>query len=68
MAKLTQPFILIVEDDPEHFALIQAAFKKSLSHAKTHLVISGLEARSYLAGEGFYEDRDLYPLPNAHRP
>ena len=63
MAKSTEPFILIVEDDPDHAALIRAAFKKRLSHARTHTVVSGLEARSYLAGEGFYEDRDRHPLP-----
>ena len=36
MAPSTDPFILIVEDDPDHSALIEAAFKKSLAHAKTH--------------------------------
>ena len=49
MAPSTDPFILIVEDDPDHSALIEAAFKKSLAHAKTHLVLSGWEARVYLA-------------------
>ena len=49
MSPSTDPFILIVEDDPDHSALIEAAFKKSLAHAKTHLVLSGWEARVYLA-------------------
>ena len=63
MAQSTQPFILIVEDNADDAALIQAVFDVSLAHAKTHLVVSGLEARSYLTGEGLYEDRYLYPLP-----
>ena len=39
-------------------------FDVSLVHAKTQLVVSGSEARSYLAGESPYEDRHLYPLPS----
>ena len=63
MAKSTEPFILIVEDNADDATLIQAVFDVSLAHAKTHLVVSGFEARSYLAGELPYEDRYLYPLP-----
>jgi len=36
MAESSEPFILVVEDDAEHSALIQAAFKKSLARAKLH--------------------------------
>ncbi|MCH8811456.1 MAG: response regulator [Gemmatimonadetes bacterium] len=56
--------ILIVEDDPDHAALIQAVFDTSLAQVKTRLVVSGSEARSYLSGEWPYEDRHRYPLPS----
>ncbi len=56
--------VLIVEDNPEDAALIQAVFDTSLNQAETHRVTSGWEARLYLAGESPYEDRDLYPLPS----
>ena len=57
-------FILIVEDNPDDAALIQAVFDVSLVHVKTQLVVSGLEALSYLAGQSPYEDRQQYPLPS----
>ena len=56
--------ILIVEDDPDHAALIQAVFDTSLAQVKTRLVVSGSEARSYLSGEWPYEDRHRYSLPS----
>ena len=61
---MNDAFILIVEDDPDDAALIQAVFDVGLVHAKTQLVVSGSEARSYLAGWSPYEDRHLYPLPS----
>ncbi len=64
MAPNDEPFILIVEDDPDQAGLIQAAFKTSLAHARTHLVYNGLEAQLYLAGEGLYENRYRFPLPS----
>ena len=57
-------FILIVEDDPVHSALIQAWFDIDLAEARTHLVVSGWEVRMYLAGEPLFEDRYRYPLPS----
>ena len=64
MAPSTEPFILIVEDDPADAALIEAAFKKSLAHAKTHLVLSGWEARVYLARESPHHDWERCPAPS----
>ena len=64
MAESTEPFILIVEDDPDHSALIEAAFKKSLAHARTHLVFSGWEARAYLARESPHHDWERCPAPS----
>ena len=64
MAKASEPFILVVEDDPGHSALIQTAFKKSLAHAKFHFVLSGWEARAYLARQSPHHDWDLCPPPS----
>ncbi len=61
---LNDPFILIVEDDPDDAALIEALLYVSLIHAKTHRVVSASEVRSYLAGMGPYKDRDRFPLPS----
>ena len=64
MEKANVPFILIVEDDPGHSALIEAAFKKGLAHARTHFVLSGWEARAYLARESPYHDWERCPAPS----
>ncbi len=61
---MNDAFILIIEDNPDDAALIQAVFDVSLVHAKTQLVVSGSEALSYLAGQSPYEDRQQYPLPS----
>ncbi len=63
-SSMNDPFILLVEDSPDDAALIQAVFDMSLDQAKTHRVVSGWEARSYLTGESPYEDRHRYPLPS----
>ncbi len=63
-SSMNDAFILIVEDNPDDAALIQMVFDVSLVHAKTQFVISGSEARSYLAGKSPYEDRHLYPNPS----
>ena len=61
---MNEALILVVEDNPDDAALIQAVFDVSLTHAKTQLVVSGWEARLYLAGEPPYEDRYWNPLPS----
>ncbi len=63
-SSLNDVFILIVEDDPDDAALIEALLYVSLIHAKTHRVVSASEVRSYLAGMGPYKDRDRFPLPS----
>ncbi len=60
----TEPLIFIIEDDPGHALLMEAVFDKSLAQAKTHRVVTGWEARVYLAGESPYEDRHWHPLPS----
>ena len=68
MAPNDEPFILIVEDDPDQAALIHAAFKTSLAQAKTHFVLSGWEARAYLARQSPYHDWDPVSTSGARRP
>ncbi len=43
---------------------MQAVLETSLEQAKTHRVVSGWEARLYLAGESPFEDRHWHPLPS----
>ena len=64
MAVSTEPFILVVEDDPGDSALIRAAFRKRLHRAKLHFVISGWEARAYLGRQSPYHDWDRCPPPS----
>ncbi len=59
-----EPLILIVEDNPDQAALIQAAFKKSLAQSKTHLVFYGWEAQAYLHRQSPYHDWSRYPAPS----
>ena len=64
MAESTEPFILVVEDDPEHSALIKAAFKKRMAGARLHFVFNGWEARAYLARQSPYHDWERCPPPS----
>ena len=59
-----EPFILIVEDNPDQAALIQAAFKTNLAQSKTHLVFYGWETQAYLNRESPYHDWDQHPAPS----
>ena len=59
-----EPFILIVEDNPDDAALIQAAFNTNLAHSKTHLLFYGWEAQAYLNRESPYHDWTQYPVPS----
>jgi len=56
--------ILIVEDDPDQAALIQAAFKTNLARSRTHFVFYGWEAQAYLNRESPYHDWGRYPVPS----
>lgn len=57
------PIVLIVEDTPEHAAVIQAAISYRAVQAAIRVVASGEEALSYLKGEWPYEDRHRDPIP-----
>ena len=64
MAPDDEPFILIVEDNPDEAALIQAAFKTNLARSRTHVVFYGWEAQAYLSRESVYHDWTRYPAPS----
>jgi len=64
MAPHDEPFILIVEDNPDQAALIQAAFKTNLARSRTHLVFYGWEAQAYLSRASPYHNWTQYPVPS----
>ena len=55
--------MLIVEDDPTDVLLIQRAFQKANVTSSQQVVSDGDNAVAYLAGQGPYADRTIYPLP-----
>lgn len=57
------PVVLYVEDEEEDIALMRYAFKRQNLEPHLRIVPNGLEAKRYLAGQGEYADRALYPLP-----
>ena len=62
---MDQPTILVVEDNPEHVALIEAVFARGLRQAEVHVTFRGDGAKRYLRGKwmAFEDDVDYYPLP-----
>ena len=59
-----EPFILIVEDNPDQAALIQAALQKEVARSRTHLVFYGWEAQAYLSRNSPYHDWTRHPAPS----
>ena len=55
--------ILVIDDDPNDRLLIQVALQKVAPFATVHLFGGGLEAISYLMGEGEYADRGRFAYP-----
>ncbi len=55
--------VLLVEDDLNDIFLVKRAFKTARIENPLQVVTDGLEAISYLRGEGKYADRAVYPLP-----
>ena len=56
--------ILLVEDNLMDVELIMDAFKEARLSNEIVVARNGQEALEYLFGEGCYEDRDQYPLPD----
>jgi CheY-like chemotaxis protein len=55
--------ILLVEDDPNDYRLMQRAFDKAELTQHVVRVANGDDAVSYIAGEEQFSDRDENPLP-----
>lgn len=55
--------ILLADDSEDDVFLITKAFKKAGIANPIQVVRDGEEAVEYLSGEGKYENRDEYPLP-----
>lgn len=55
--------ILLVEDDLNDIFLVKRAFKMAHIQNPLQVVTDGLEAMSYLRGDGKHADREAYPLP-----
>ncbi len=61
--KSAKGVVLIVDDNPDDIELMQLAFEKAKAPCGVVSVPDGAEAIRYLAGEGNYADRKLFPMP-----
>jgi CheY-like chemotaxis protein len=55
--------ILVADDTDDDVVLLQRAFAKAKLAPPRHVVDNGDTAIAYLAGQGPYADRTLFPLP-----
>lgn len=55
--------VLLVEDDENDVILVTHTFKKAQINNPLQIVNDGAEAVEYLKGDGKYEDRERWPLP-----
>src|SRR5581483_12149655 len=56
--------VLLVEDDPSDFRLIQRAFNKLGERLDMFRLTNGDEAIAYLSGNDPYENRAAHPMPS----
>jgi DNA-binding response OmpR family regulator len=62
--RMTEGPILLVEDDPSDFRLIQRAFAKLSNGFEMFRLTNGDDAVSYLSGDRPYENRAAHPMPS----
>jgi CheY-like chemotaxis protein len=55
--------VLLAEDNPSDVFLIRRALRETNTPNPLHVVSDGEEAIKYLAGEGKFADRELFPFP-----
>ncbi|HWD94175.1 MAG TPA: response regulator [Verrucomicrobiae bacterium] len=60
---VSQPVILLAEDDDNDIFFMRRALKKAEIDSPLHVVRDGQEALDYLGGVGPFADRQHYPLP-----
>jgi CheY-like chemotaxis protein len=53
----------LAEDNSTDALMVQRAFKKANLHNTVQVVEDGDKAVAYLAGDGFFADRERYPVP-----
>ncbi|HUK48620.1 MAG TPA: response regulator [Terriglobales bacterium] len=56
--------VLLVEDDPSDFRLIQRAFNKLPNGFEILRLTNGDDAVAYLSGDDPYENRAAHPMPS----
>jgi DNA-binding response OmpR family regulator len=56
--------VLLVEDDPSDFRLIQRAFNKLTEGFEMFRLTNGDDVIAYLAGDDPYENRAAHPMPD----
>ena len=61
--KADKPLVLLVEDDPDDFHLMQLALKRTPGEIQLVRVEDGEAAMDYLSGAEDYADRSEHPLP-----
>jgi CheY-like chemotaxis protein len=55
--------VLLVEDDPSDYRLIQRAFNKLGQDFHMFRLVDGEEALSYMSGDRPFDNRALHPMP-----
>ena len=65
MAKSTEPYILLVEDEPDHVALIEAVFSRGFPEARLCVEATCQGAKNHLRGTwpAYEDDVDYLPIP-----
>lgn len=60
---MSEPTLLLVEDDPNDVLLLRRAFRKANVTSRLQVVANGELAISYLLGENDFANRENFPLP-----
>lgn len=61
--RLAHDTILLIEDDPNDVILLQRTISRFSLGRPMQVVSSGMQAISYLDGQGAFADREQHPLP-----
>jgi CheY-like chemotaxis protein len=59
-----KPLVLFAEDDPNDILIFKHHLDKRRLEVEFQFVHDGSIAIAWLAGEGVYADRDLFPIPS----
>ena len=60
----SEPVVLVAEDDPNDFMLLQIAFERLKLRPQLFRAIDGDQALRFLKGEPPFSDRGLFPFPD----